>query len=112
MKEYRVKPNSQFTLDMCDPDETGDYKKSDQDKEKAKAATAQLIGRLDELQERLHDHGSPADLIVLQGIDTNGKDRTNKHVMSGMNPQGCRVAPFKAPSNSDLAHDFLWRVHH
>jgi PPK2 family polyphosphate:nucleotide phosphotransferase len=112
MKEYRVKPNSQFTLDMCDPDETGDYKKSDQDKEKAKAATAQLIGRLDELQERFYANGSRAVLIVLQGMDTSGKDGTIKHVMSGMNPQGCRVATFKTPSNSELAHDFLWRVHH
>ena len=111
MKEYRVKPNSQLSLDTCDPDDTGEYKKTDQDKEKAKAVTAQLIGRLDELQERLYANGSRAMLIVLQGMDTSGKDGTIKSVMSGMNPQGCKVVAFKAPSPEELGHDFLWRVH-
>ena len=112
MKEYRVKPDSQLSLDTCDPDDTGEYKKTDQDKEKAKAVTDQLIRRLEELQERLYANGNRAVLIVLQGMDSSGKDGTIKHVMSGVNPQGCRVATFKAPSNSELAHDFLWRVHH
>jgi PPK2 family polyphosphate:nucleotide phosphotransferase len=111
MKEYRVKPNSPLTLDTCDPDDTGEYKKTDQDKEKAKALTAQLIGKLDELQERLYANGSRAVLIVLQGMDTGGKDGTIKSVMSGMNPQGCKVVAFKAPSSEELGHDFLWRVH-
>jgi PPK2 family polyphosphate:nucleotide phosphotransferase len=112
MKEYRVKPDSQLILDKCDPDDTGEYKKTDQGKVKAKAVTDQLIGRLEELQERLYANGNRAVLIVLQGMDSSGKDGTIKHVMSGVNPQGCRVATFKAPSNSELAHDFLWRVHH
>ncbi|HEV8620325.1 MAG TPA: polyphosphate kinase 2 family protein [Nitrospiraceae bacterium] len=112
MKEYRVKPDGQLNLDTCDPDDTGEYKNTDQGKEKAKAVTVQLIGRLGELQERLYANGNRAVLIVLQGMDTSGKDGTIKHVMSGVNPQGCRVATFKAPSNSELAHDFLWRVHH
>ena len=112
MKEYRVKPDSQLNLDTCNPDDTGEYKNSDQGKEKAKAVTVQLIGRLGELQERLYANGNRAVLIVLQGMDTSGKDGTIKHVMSGVNPQGCRVATFKTPSNSELAHDFLWRVHH
>jgi len=112
MKEYRVKPDSQLNLDRYDPDDTGDYKKTDQDKEKAKAVTVQLIGRLEELQERFYANGDRAVLIVLQGMDSSGKDGTIKHVMSGVNPQGCKVATFKAPSNSELAHDFLWRVHH
>jgi PPK2 family polyphosphate:nucleotide phosphotransferase len=112
MKKYRVKPNSQLNLDKCDPDDTGEYKKTDQGKEKAKAITDQLIGRLEELQERLYANGNRAVLIVLQGMDSSGKDGTIKHVMSGVNPQGCRVATFKTPSNSELAHDFLWRVHH
>jgi len=111
MKEYRVKPNSPLTLDMCDPDDTGDYKKTDQDKEKAKAVTAQLIGKLDELQERLYANSSRGVLIVLQGMDTSGKDGTIKSVMSGMNPQGCKVVAFKSPSSEELGHDFLWRVH-
>ena len=112
MKDYRVKPESQLNLDRYDPDDTGEYKKTDQGKEKAKAITVQLIGRLEELQERLFANGDRAVLIVLQGMDTSGKDGTIKSVMSGVNPQGCKVATFKAPTNSELAHDFLWRVHH
>jgi PPK2 family polyphosphate:nucleotide phosphotransferase len=112
MKEYRVKPDSRLSLDTCDPDDTGEYKNTDQGKEKAKAVAAQLISRLGELQQRLYANGNRAVLIVLQGMDTSGKDGTIKHVMSGVNPQGCRVATFKIPSNSELAHDFLWRVHH
>jgi PPK2 family polyphosphate:nucleotide phosphotransferase len=112
MNEYRVKPDSQLNLDNHNPDDTGEYKNTDQGKEKAKAVTVQLIGRLGELQERLYANGNRAVLIVLQGMDTSGKDGTIKSVMSGVNPQGCRVATFKAPSNSELAHDFLWRVHH
>ncbi|MGH9968721.1 MAG: polyphosphate kinase 2 family protein [Pyrinomonadaceae bacterium] len=111
MKEYRVKPNSQLNLGTCDPDNTGEYKKTDQGKEKAKAVTVQLIGRLEELQERLYANGTRAVLIVLQGMDTSGKDGTIKSVMSGVNPQGCKVVSFKAPSSEELSHDFLWRVH-
>ena len=106
MNEYRVKPDSQLNLDNRNPDDTGEYKNTDQGKEKAKAVTVQLIGRLGELQQRLYANGNRAVLIVLQGMDTSGKDGTIKHVMSGVNPQGCRVATFKAPSNSELAHDF------
>jgi len=111
MKEYRVKPNSQLSLDTCDPDDTGEYKKTDQGKEKAKAVAAQLISRLDEMQERLYANGDRAVLIVFQGMDTSGKDGTIKSVMSGVNPQGCKVVSFKAPSPEELGHDFLWRVH-
>lgn len=111
MKEYRVKPDSQLNLDTCDPDDTGEYKKTDQGKEKAKAITVQLIGRLEELQERLYANGNRAVLIVLQGMDTSGKDGTIKSVMSGVNPQGCKVVTFKTPSPEELDHDFLWRVH-
>ncbi len=112
MKDYCVKQGSQLKLDKCDPDGTGEYKKTDQGKEKAKAVTIQLTGRLEKLQERLYANGNRSVLIVLQGMDSSGKDGTIKHVMSGVNPQGCKVATFKAPSNSELAHDFLWRVHH
>ena len=111
MKEYRVKPDSPLHLDTRDPDDTGEYKKTDQGKEKAKAITVQLIGRLEELQERLYANGNRAVLIVLQGMDTSGKDGTIKSVMSGVNPQGCKVVSFKAPSSEELSHDFLWRVH-
>lgn len=111
MKDHRVKQGSQLNLDTCDPDDTGEYKKTDQGKEKAKAITGQLIGRLEALQERLYANGDRSVLIVLQGMDTSGKDGTIKHVMSGVNPQGCKVVSFKPPSPEELGHDFLWRVH-
>lgn len=111
MKDYRVKPGSRLNLDRYDPDGTGDYKKTDQGKEKAKAITAELTGQLGELQERLYANGTRSLLIVLQGMDTSGKDGTIKSVMSGVNPQGCKVVSFKAPSSEELSHDFLWRVH-
>jgi len=111
MKKYRVKPNAHLSLDAYDPDDTGDYKKTEQGKEKAKALTAQLIGQLDAMQERLFANGDRAVLIVLQGMDTSGKDGTIKSVMAGVNPQGCKVVSFKAPSSEELGHDFLWRVH-
>ena len=111
MKEYRVKSDSQLHLNKYDPDDIGEYKKTDQGKEKAKAVTDQLIGRLEELQERLYANGDRAVLIVLQGMDSSGKDSTIKHVISGVNPQGCKVVSFKTPSPEELGHDFLWRVH-
>ncbi|HSA62696.1 MAG TPA: polyphosphate kinase 2 family protein [Nitrospiraceae bacterium] len=112
MKQYRVMQGMKVHLEKLDPDDTGDYKKTDQGKEKARVITAELTGRLAELQERLYANGERAVLVVLQGMDTSGKDGTIKSVMSGVNPQGCRVASFKAPSNSERAHDFLWRVHY
>ena len=111
MKEHRVKPGSRLRLKDFDPDDTGDYKKTDQGKDKAKALAGELTARLGGLQERLYANGDRALLIVLQGMDTSGKDGTIKSVMSGVNPQGCRVASFKTPSSRELAHDFLWRVH-
>jgi PPK2 family polyphosphate:nucleotide phosphotransferase len=111
MKEYCVRPDSQLNLGRWDPDDTGEYKKTDQGKERAKTITVQLIGRLEELQERLYANGTRSVLIVLQGMDSSGKDGTIKHVMSGVNPQGCKVVSFKAPSSEEQGHDFLWRVH-
>ena len=111
MKNYPIKPGSKLDLSECDPGDTGDYKKNEQGKEKAKAVTEKLIGKLDELQERLFANGNRALLIVLQGMDTSGKDGVIKHVMSGVNPQGCKVVTFKTPSAEELKHDFLWRVH-
>ena len=112
MKEYRVKPDSKLNLDKYDPSDTGEYEKTDQGKEQVKTITAELTAKLDRLQERLYANADRSLLIVLQGMDTSGKDGTIKQVMSGVNPQGCRVATFKTPSTSELAHDFLWRVHH
>ncbi len=111
MADYRIKPGCRFTLKDFDPDDTGRYKKNRDGKAKAKSAAAGYVAKLDQLQERLYANGSQAVLIILQGMDTSGKDGTIKNVMSGVNPQGCRVASFKAPSEKDLSHDFLWRVH-
>lgn len=111
MKQYEVPAVGKFKLKAHDPDETGEYKKTDQGKDKAKADTAKLIARLTGLQERLYANATRSLLIVLQGMDTSGKDGTIRNVMSGVNPQGCNVVAFKAPSKDELAHDFLWRVH-
>lgn len=111
MKRYHVKPGSRCSLSACDPDDTGDYKKSDDGKAAAKAETEKCIATISRLQERLYANGARALLIVLQGMDTSGKDGTIRSVMSGVNPQGCKVVSFKVPSSEELSHDFLWRVH-
>lgn len=111
MKAYRIESGCRLTLKRFDPDDTGAYKKNEDGKAKAKAAADELIATLDQLQERLYANGTRALLIVLQGMDTSGKDGTIKHVMSGVNPQGCKVVSFKPPSAEELSHDFLWRVH-
>lgn len=111
MKLYRVKSGSRLDLNSCDPDDTGAYKKNDDDKAAAKAETRQLIRKLSRLQERLYANKQRSLLIILQGMDTSGKDGTIRSVMSGVNPQGCKVVSFKSPSSKELAHDFLWRVH-
>lgn len=111
MKNYQIKPGDKLQLSHCDPDETGSYEKTGEGKEEAKAITEKLTGTLSELQERLYANGDRALLIVLQGMDTSGKDGTIRSVMSGVNPQGCKVVTFKTPSAEELGHDFLWRVH-
>jgi PPK2 family polyphosphate:nucleotide phosphotransferase len=111
MKNHPVKPGSKLILSHFDPDDTSNYEKTGQGKKKAKAVTEKLTSKLSELQERLYANGNRALLIVLQGMDTSGKDGTIKSVMSGVNPQGCKVVTFKTPSSEELGHDFLWRVH-
>ena len=111
MDKYRIKPGCRPSLSRFDPDDTGVYKKNDAGKAKAKTAAAKFIAQLDQVQERLYANKTRALLIILQGMDTSGKDGTIKHVMSGVNPQGCRVASFKAPSEKELEQDFLWRIH-
>ena len=111
MNRYRVKAGSRVRLKDYDPDDTGDYEQNDDGKTAGKKEVERRAARLGQLQERLYANGSRSLLIVLQGMDTSGKDGTIKHVMSGVNPQGCKVVSFKAPSNDELTHDFLWRVH-
>ena len=107
MKEYRIKPGSRFRLRDCNPDD----RHLCRDKDKAREETDKLQKRLGRLQERLYAEGRRSLLIILQGMDTAGKDGVIRHVMSGVNPQSCQVASFKVPSAEERAHDFLWRIH-
>lgn len=106
-QRLRVKPGDAVLLADIDPDETHGYEKGPE----LDAALAKNIARLDELQYLLYAEQRRALLVVLQGIDAAGKDGTIRHVMTGFNPQGCRVTAFKVPTPEELAHDFLWRVH-
>lgn len=81
------------------------------DKKETKELTAKMIEELDELQNRLYAEKKHAVLIVLQGMDASGKDGVIRKVFGQMNPQGVRVESFKAPTEKELAHDFLWRIH-
>jgi PPK2 family polyphosphate:nucleotide phosphotransferase len=71
----------------------------------------ELITELADLHNRLWAEASRSVLLVLQGLDASGKDGTIRHILTGVNPQGCRIVSFKAPSETELAHDYLWRVH-
>jgi PPK2 family polyphosphate:nucleotide phosphotransferase len=102
---FRVEKGSNFKFG--DPKDTGGL---DIDKREAEELLAALVKRLSELQERLYAQGRWAVLAILQGLDTAGKDGVIKHVLSGINPQGCEVHSFKQPSALELAHDFLWRT--
>ena len=105
-KPFQVADGSQFRLKDFNPGETLGLKS----KEHAKEALERGIARLAKLQEKLYAQDRWAVLLILQGMDAAGKDSTIKHVMSGVNPQGCQVNSFKAPSTVELQHDFLWRT--
>jgi PPK2 family polyphosphate:nucleotide phosphotransferase len=107
IKRFRVDDPANFRLAPFDPADTCGL---DLDKDDAKAMLAEDSRRLEGLQERLYAQDRWAVLVVLQGMDTSGKDGVVKHVMNGINPQGCEVHPFKAPSAEELDHDFLWRA--
>ncbi len=105
IKRYRVKDGTGFRLANFDPGDQAGL-----DKDSAKALLAESAQRLGALQERLYAEHQWAVLIVLQGLDAAGKDGVIAHVMSGVNPQGSDVHPFKTPSQLELDHDFLWRA--
>jgi PPK2 family polyphosphate:nucleotide phosphotransferase len=105
---YRVTKGKRFRLKDIDPGDTRSLK-SDQ-KDEAKAVLAQGIEWLAEEQDKLYAQDRWSVLLVFQAMDAAGKDGTIKHVMSGVNPQGCQVYSFKAPSPEELDHDFLWRT--
>ena len=106
IKRFRVESGKGFKLSDYDPNDTSGL---DIGKNDGKELLETGVKRLSKLQERLYAEGKWAILALLQGIDTSGKDGVIKHVLSGVNPQGCEVHSFKQPSSLELAHDFLWR---
>ena len=107
LDRYRVTKGGKFRLKDVDPDDT--YGLQSEVKQDSKAMLQQGVQLLAELQDKLYAQDRWAVLLVFQAMDAAGKDGTIKHVMSGVNPQGCEVASFKAPSSEELDHDFLWR---
>lgn len=105
--DYRVNPKK-FSLKQFKPD---DKSARTGDKEADAAILAQLTASINERQDILHAQGEHKVLLILQGMDTSGKDGTIKHVFNACDPLGIRLACFKAPSEDELAHDYLWRVH-
>ena len=108
MERYRVKEDEKIHLRDFDPGDAGKY--SD-----AKDAGLELLGELNQdlekLQELLYAEHKHRVLVVLQGMDTSGKDGVIRHVFEGVNPQGVRVASFKVPTPEEMDHDYLWRIH-
>jgi PPK2 family polyphosphate:nucleotide phosphotransferase len=104
---YLVRPGKKVRLGKLSTDDTGSFK----DKKEARKPTEQSLEELDRLQEVLFAEAKHAVLVVLQAMDTGGKDGTIEHVFSGIDPQGCSVTSFKVPTELELAHDYLWRVH-
>lgn len=105
-KAFRVKDGAGFRLARIDPAETLGYESKDD----VADTVVRGVERLSALQEKLYAEHRWAVLLVFQALDAAGKDSTIKHVMSGVNPQGCEVFSFRAPSNEDLDHDFFWRA--
>ena len=106
-KPYRVTNGKKFRLKDVDPGDTGDLQ--EEDKPRAQEALRMGVQAMAELQDVLYAQDRWSVLLIFQAMDAAGKDGTIKHVMSGVNPQGCQVASFKAPTSDDLDHDYLWR---
>jgi PPK2 family polyphosphate:nucleotide phosphotransferase len=105
--KLRLAPGKPVRLDRRDPGDTLELP----GKQQAQQALAKNVARIAELQERLYAEHRRALLVVFQALDAGGKDGTTRAVFSGVNPQGCKVTSFKAPTPAELAHDFLWRIH-
>jgi len=108
MKDLRPRRGEKFKLDRVDPADTSAFEGK---REESENELARLRAELGRLQELLYADHRYAVLIVLQGMDTAGKDGVIRHVFDGVNPQGVQVAPFKVPIPDELEHDFLWRIH-
>src|SRR5438067_9580281 len=107
VEKYRITKGEKFRLKDYDPADTNGVKS----KKHAESILQRRVGLLSDMQEKLYAQDRWALLLIFQGMDAAGKDGAIKHVMSGVNPQGCDVYSFKAPSNEELDHDFLWREH-
>lgn len=105
-EQYRVRPESKLNLREVSADAPDGFHKDE-----AEARLVTLKAELDALQEQLYAAGQHSALVVMQGMDTSGKDGAIRGVFGDVNPAGCRVEPFKVPTPEELAHDFLWRVH-
>jgi PPK2 family polyphosphate:nucleotide phosphotransferase len=103
---FRVRPDKKFRLQDHDPGFTGRF----ESKEDGKRHLEKGLEKLRDLQEKLYAQDQWAVLLIFQAMDAAGKDSVIEHVMSGVNPQGCQVFSFKAPSSEELDHDFLWRT--
>ncbi len=108
MQRYRVTDGKDFTLAKWDPADTAGFEGGKSD---GRARLAQLTAHLDELQEKFYADGRHKLLVVLQGTDTSGKGGAIRKAFEGLDPAGVHVASFKAPTEVELAHDFLWRIH-
>jgi PPK2 family polyphosphate:nucleotide phosphotransferase len=106
-KPYRITNGKKFRLKDFNPDDTLDLKS--EDKTKAQEALQNGIKLLSELQDKLYAQDKWSVLLIFQAMDAAGKDSAIKHVMSGINPQGCQVVSFKAPTSEEIDHDFMWR---
>jgi PPK2 family polyphosphate:nucleotide phosphotransferase len=105
---FRISKGKNFRLKDVDPDDTLDFTK-EADKARSKELLVTGVAALAELQDKLYAQDKWAVLLIFQAMDAAGKDGAIKHVMSGINPQGCQVYSFKSPSSEDLDHDYLWR---
>lgn len=105
-KTYRIEDGKHFRLKDYDPSDTRDW----HSEEEAKGYLQEDIERMQKLQDKLYAQDCWSVLLVFQAMDAAGKDGTVKHVMSGVNPEGCQVYSFKVPSATELQHDFLWRT--
>ena len=108
MKRYLVKPGTDIDLSRWDANDKGDFKGG---KEDGLREVEKLNTELEELQEVLYAEHRHKVLVVLQAMDTGGKDGVIRRVFDGVNPQGVRVASFKVPTEEELDHDYLWRIH-
>ena len=107
-KKYLVKPGRNIELKDFDPNDTSEF---DDKKKEGQKAFLKINKEIEALQELLFAEGKQRLLVILQAMDTGGKDGVIRKVFEGVNPQGVRVAPFKTPSILELAHDYLWRIH-